>query len=338
MKLLVVGDVMLGRLVNEELRGRPPAHPWGDTLPLFEQADLRLCNLECAMTDAGTPWAWPSKAFHFGTDERNVRALLAARFDIVSLANNHILDYGEAGMTRTIELLDASAIGHAGAGSDFEQAAAPAERMVGSARVGVIAFTDNEPGWAAGRSTPGTFFVPLEGDDPEATPLLAAVRTARSRVDVLVVSAHWGPNWGDEPAPGHVRLGHALIDSGADIVFGHSGHIVRGVEIYRQRPILYCAGDFVDDYAVDPVERNDRSSIFMVEARRHGVDRILIYPTVIRDFQARRASGGEAIEILRRLQGLCQGLGTMARLDEQRAALEIEIAEGGSAPGAGDAR
>jgi poly-gamma-glutamate synthesis protein (capsule biosynthesis protein) len=134
------------------------------------------------------------------------------------------------------------------------------------------------------------------------------VRQAREQVDLLIVSAHWGPNWGDGPPPEQAPFAHALIDAGADLIFGHSGHVVRGVELYRERPILYCAGDFIDDYMVDPVERNDESCIFVPQMLPTSQQRLLglrLYPTMIDNCQARLADGEQAERIARKVGQLC---------------------------------
>lgn len=94
LKLLFVGDVMLGRLVNDVLRDEPPTYPWGDTWPFFREADWRACNLECVISDRGSPWTRTPKAFHFRSDAKNVAVLKAAGINAVPLANNHTLDYG----------------------------------------------------------------------------------------------------------------------------------------------------------------------------------------------------------------------------------------------------
>ena len=114
--LLLVGDVMLGRLVNEVLKVEPPAYPWGDTLPLFQQANVRLCNLECVISDGGTPWSATPKIFHFRSDAKNVAVLQAAHIDAVSLANNHILDFDVEGLLEMRHHLEHAGIHAAGAG------------------------------------------------------------------------------------------------------------------------------------------------------------------------------------------------------------------------------
>ena len=130
MKLVLVGDVMLGRLVNEELKRESPKLPWGDTLPIFKNADLRICNLECVLSDVGEPW--PNKTFHFRTDEKNIQTLLAAEIGMVSLANNHALDYGHEALLRMMKILGENAINYAGIGPNFLEAAEPAICRVNS--------------------------------------------------------------------------------------------------------------------------------------------------------------------------------------------------------------
>jgi poly-gamma-glutamate synthesis protein (capsule biosynthesis protein) len=115
MRVLIVGDVMLGRLVNQALASNPPGYPWGDTLPLFACADLRICNLECVLSDRGRPWSATNKVFHFRSDAKNVAVLDAAKIDVVSIANNHALDYEYEALTEMLEVLNRGGISHAGA-------------------------------------------------------------------------------------------------------------------------------------------------------------------------------------------------------------------------------
>jgi poly-gamma-glutamate capsule biosynthesis protein CapA/YwtB (metallophosphatase superfamily) len=325
MRLLFVGDVMLGRLVNAVLREQSPAYPWGDTLLLFHDADVRLCNLECVLSDGGTPWSATPKVFHFRSDAKNIEVLNAACMDAVSLANNHSLDFDYEGLFHTMGNLEAIGIQYAGAGTTIIQASAPAIWEVKGKKLGLIAFTDNEPGWEATEEQSGIFYVPIELTDKRSVKLLELVSKTRAMVDVLVVSAHWGPNWGDDPPAQQIPFAHALIEAGADVIFGHSGHVVRGIELYRGKPILYCTGDFIDDYAVDQVERNDQSFIFVVEMDGHMLSRLLLYPTVIEAFQARRAKDNERKAIVARMQRLCRKLNTATTWDEQAERLEVRV-------------
>lgn len=125
----------------------------------------------------------------------------------------------------------------------------------------------------------------------------------------------------------HSAFARALIDVGADLVFGHSGHVVRGIEIYRGRPILYCAGDFIDDYAVDPAERNDYSYLVSLEMAGCSLQSLRLYPTIIQDMQANLARGKEAEEIAAQVQHRCSRLGTATRWHSQAGYLECVLGE-----------
>jgi poly-gamma-glutamate synthesis protein (capsule biosynthesis protein) len=230
-------------------------------------------------------------------------------------------------MLDMLSLLDRAGIERAGAGINLEKAS----RLVGAARqpdhqrIGLLAFTDNEPAWAANHTHPGVWHVPIDLSDERAMHLLDTVRHASDAVDCLVVSAHWGPNWGYQPPPEHVAFGRALIDAGAHLVFGHSAHVVRGVEIYRDRLIVYSAGDFIDDYAVDESQRNDQSFVFVIQTEGRAIERLELYPTVIRDCQARLARGVEAEAIGAKMAKLCTRLGTAARWCVDRRCLEVQV-------------
>lgn len=321
MRLLFVGDVVLGRLVNETLRQEKPEYPWGDTLDIFSSCDFRVCNLECVISDIGEPWI--SKVFHFRSDAKNIRVLEKANINAVSLANNHVLDFGYEALLDMLNLLENWGVWYAGAGDNLANASAVVVEDVhyidktgkeGHMALGLMAFTDNEPQWEAAEERPGIYYVPIDLKDNKAEMLLKKVKEAKRSVDILVVSAHWGPNWGYRPLPEHSLFAKALIDAGADIIFGHSGHVFRGIEIYKEKPIIYCAGDFIDDYAVDKIERNDESFIYMIDIDKDTdkdkealiISKIKLYPTVIKNFQAVKAKEVEKVEITQKMEELCR--------------------------------
>ena len=325
MQIALLGDVMLGRLVNDRLKTADPAYPWGDTLPLLRQADITFANLECVLADHGTPA--PRKVYRFRSDAKNVESLRSAAIHVVSLANNHVLDFGVDALREMLAALDQHGILRAGAGMDLETARRPAVRRVGPHAVGFIAFTDNQPDWEATGRAPGIYYVPVEPGDRRVTDLLELVRRTKDRVQLLIVSAHWGGNWGSDVPPEHQRLARALIDAGADVVFGHSAHIFRGVGLYRNRPVVYSAGDFVDDYAVDPNERNDHSFVFLLDTRESVPSALRLYPTTITRMQTRLA-GRSAQQIAGRMQRLSAQLGTPSSWIEADNVLELQIGPG----------
>jgi poly-gamma-glutamate capsule biosynthesis protein CapA/YwtB (metallophosphatase superfamily) len=321
MRLILAGDVMLGRQVNAVLRDEPPAYPWGDTLPLLRAADFRFCNLECVIADQGTPWSATPKLFHFRSDAKNLQVLRAAQITAVSLANNHVLDFQEAALFEMLQLLDEQGVARAGAGHTLAEASQPALVEVQGSAVGLLAFTDNEPDWAATTEQPGVFYVPIDAQDQRARRLLEQIRHLKQRVAYLIISAHWGPNWGYLPPAAHPPFAHALIDAGADLVVGHSGHVFRGIELYQGRPIFYCLGDFIDDYAIDPQERNDQGCLVTLEIAANALSSFRLYPTIIEDCQVNLARGKEAHAVAAKLQRLSARFKTGLAWDEAEGAL-----------------
>ncbi len=264
-----------------------------------------------------------------GQAARNVAVLKAAGVDAVSNANNHSLDFGPDAMLDMLRRLDQAGIAHAGAGSNMAEADQAALSMTRSGtRIALLACTDNEPRWAAGEHAPGLHYVACDPDHPAAQALVAQVRRLRSLADIVIVSTHWGGNWGWLPPFEHRMLGRALIQAGADVVFGHSCHLFRGIEVVGRGVIIYSAGDFVDDYAVDEVERNDWSFLFALDVVGGRVVRLRLRPTVIRDLQAWLAGDSVAQQIIGRMCELCRELGTRAETDEGELVIQVRDGSG----------
>jgi poly-gamma-glutamate capsule biosynthesis protein CapA/YwtB (metallophosphatase superfamily) len=319
--LALMGDVMLGRGVNEALRGMRPEEPWGDVLPLLDDADLRIINLECAITEHRRPWGRTPKVFHFRADPPVVESLRAAGIDACSLANNHTLDFEERGLLDTMAYLERADIRYAGAGHNREEAARPA--LLGANRVALLAFTDNEPAFAAGPDSPGTNYQPVALEPGSLDRVEAAVAEARDAgAQIVIFSNHWGPNMLERPSALFRRFARAVVDRGVDIYYGHSAHVFQGVELYRGRPILYDTGDFIDDYAVDPHLRNDRSFLFRITAGDGGFARLELVPVVLSYARVDLATGDEREAILHRMEHLSSEMGTNLVREGDRLALE----------------
>jgi poly-gamma-glutamate capsule biosynthesis protein CapA/YwtB (metallophosphatase superfamily) len=309
--LALAGDVMLGRGVNETLGTVRPEEPWGDTLPLLLSADLRIINLECAVTEHRRPWSRTPKVFHFRAGPMAVEVLRAARIDACSLANNHTLDFEEEGLLDTLRHLEDAGIRYAGAGRDLEEAARPTLLDVRPGRVALVAFTDNEPPFAAGPDKPGTNYLPVSMEPGVLRRVEEAVGAAREAgAEIVLFSNHWGPNMVERPREAFRRFARAVVDRGADAYYGHSAHVFQGVEIYRGKPILYDTGDFIDDYAVDPVLRNDRSFLFRVSIDGGELRRLELYPVTLPYARVELARGAEREAILDRMVALSAEMGT----------------------------
>jgi poly-gamma-glutamate synthesis protein (capsule biosynthesis protein) len=315
MQIALTGDVMLGRLVDQYVIQNQSIKPdkiWSDVLPLLLKADRRLINLECVISSRGREWQPDSKAFHFRAQPRAIDFLRAARIDCVSLANNHVLDYGTDALIECLALLDRAGIKRTGAGASLMEAITPAILDMPQGRLGVVSVTDNESEWEAGEKKPGTHYIAYDAKglaEPYRSRLAQALKQARRQADLVMVSAHVGPNWGP-PSVAMRALAHQIIDLGAELYWGHSNHTPQGIEIHKGKAILYSAGDFIDDYAVDPTERNDLSFLFIVELERGRIARIVLHPLCIEDLYVRLAKDQEIAFLQRTMQAKCASFGS----------------------------
>ena len=325
--LALTGDVMLGRLVNDRLTRMQPEQVWGDVLPHLAQADLRIINLECALTTHLQPWSRTWKMFHFRADPGAVRVLQIAHIDACTLANNHTLDHEEQGLRDTLHVLDAAGIRHAGAGVNAEEAAAPAmiearlPEQAGAApcRVALLSCTDNEPFFAAGADHPGTNYLEVSLDEATLARIAGSIALARAQgADLVVFSNHWGANFVERPSSEFRSFARRVIELGADIYHGHSAHICQGIEIYRGKPILYDTGNFIDDYAVHPQLRNDRSFLFKLMFEHGKLCRIELLPVSLSVAHVALARGEEFEAIGAHMEMLCAEFGTrLMRRDDR---------------------
>ena len=225
---------------------------WGDALAELERIspDARIINLETSVTRSEDYWRDKEVLYRMSPD--NVGCLTAARIDVCVLANNHVLDYGYAGLLETLDTLRRAGLGTTGAGRDLAEARQPAAvELPRTGTLHVFAFATESSGvprsWAAGEKRAG---VELLSDlsEARAAEVGERMRRVKRRGDIAIASVHWGGNWGYQvPAP-HVRFAHTLIDAGVDVIHGHSSHHVRPIEVYRKKLILYGCGDFIDDY------------------------------------------------------------------------------------------
>lgn len=304
----IAGDVMIGRLVNDCLNEVPLTYLWGDLLPLFKGCDLNLINLEAALTKSQEK---VPKVFNFKADPNKVLALIDASIHLVNLANNHVLDYSEKGLLETLETLDRAHILHVGAGKNAHEAKQPVIVSRQGIRIGILGCTDNEPSWIATQNQPGIRYI--EVGDLKA--IEEDITKLRSQVDLLILSMHWGPNMRERPPAYFTDFAHRLIESGVDIIHGHSAHIFQGVEVYKEKLILYDTGDFVDDYYVDPYLRNDRSFFFVIEADKQGMLNLRLVPVLISNCQVNHAQGKDANETLLRMKRLSEEMKTVLTIE-----------------------
>jgi len=288
----ITGDVMLGRLVNEKITESGYLYPWGDMLGLLRETDINIINLETTLT---TSTKKAPKVFNFKAEPDKVQSLVEAKIDVCNLANNHILDFYKEGLIETISTLDKAGIKHVGAGIDRWQA-----------REAVIIQKKNI---SVTPKKAGTSYVRV-GDIRKVK---KEIRRVRDEVDILVLTIHWGPNKRQRPTKEFQNFAHKVIDAGVDIFHGHSAHIFQGIEVYKDKLILYDTGDFVDDYRVDPMLRNDQSLLYLVEVDKEGIQKVELVPVLISRMQVNKAAGRDYREIVERIKELSGEFGTTVR-------------------------
>ncbi|MDX1675000.1 MAG: CapA family protein [Longimicrobiales bacterium] len=225
---------------------------WGDALAELGRVspDARIINLETAVTTSDAPW--PGKGIHYRMHPGNVPVLTAAGIDVCVLGNNHVMDWGRPGLVETLGSLRGRDLRTAGAGIDAADARRPAVVETAAGRVRVHSYGLPGAGvpraWEATATEPGVNLLSEPGA-AEAERVITEVEAHRRPGDRVVVSIHWGPNWGYAVPDAHRRFAHRLIDSGAvDAIHGHSSHHPKRIEVHRGRPILYGAGDLLNDY------------------------------------------------------------------------------------------
>ena len=297
-----VGDMMLGRRVDAAAATMPPDSFLGDTLPVLNRANAVFANLESPITESTRAWRDGHKAFRFRAGPRAIDILKAANVRFVNLANNHMGDYGDAGLLDTLRHLDGAGIARAGAGRDSADAMRPALFDIGGVTVGAIAITDNMAEFAARPDRAGTNHVRIGSDHVTLGMIQSQVRKLRAAgATIVVLSAHWGPNLRPWPSRRFKRFARAAIDLGVDVFHGHSAHLLQGFEIRDHGLILYDTGNFLDDYWTFPFIRTDRSSIFVVEFGPNGFERVRIVPVALQQCRVRLAQGRSGRAIVAKL-------------------------------------
>jgi poly-gamma-glutamate synthesis protein (capsule biosynthesis protein) len=308
------------------------AYPWGDALEELERAapDARIVNLETAVTRSED--AEP-KGINYRMHPDNVPCLTAAKIDCCVLANNHVLDWGRAGLEETLSALRHAGIRHAGAGHNLADAQAPAVlELPEKGRVLVFGFGTESSGvsrhWRATDRTPGVNVL-TDLTEQEVRRVAEHVQAWKRSGDVVVASIHWGENWGYDVPREQARFAHRLIDSAAvDVVHGHSSHHPKGIEVYRNKPILYGCGDFINDYeGIGGYEeyRDDLTLMYFVTLDRTAgrLVRLEMIPMQMRRFRLRRTTPDDAQWLRDTLDRECARRGVKVRLaDGQRLSLD----------------
>jgi poly-gamma-glutamate capsule biosynthesis protein CapA/YwtB (metallophosphatase superfamily) len=247
------GDTLLTRRVN------PSANPFAQIRPALATADLAILNLETALTTRGLP---QTKSFVFRSTPSFARRMADAGIDVVSVANNHTLDYGTVGLTDTLRNLAEAQVRATGAGENLQEALRPAFVRIGdtspSVCVAVLGASQIIPSgaWIARATRPGIAAAGAHRINADTGRVLAAVRAAAEVSDVVVVVMHWGIEGAPCPEPVQRKLGVLLRDAGATVVLGAHPHILQpivtdtarsGKRVNTKGLIAYSLGNFIWD-------------------------------------------------------------------------------------------
>ncbi|MHC4457943.1 MAG: CapA family protein [Planctomycetota bacterium] len=278
---------------------------WGDALGELDRVapDVRIINLETSITKSND--YWKNKGIHYRMHPQNIPSLTTAKIDVCSLANNHVLDWGYTGLRETLESLNKENINSAGAGRNSHEAMAPAVITInGKGRVMVLSFGLTTSGiplnWAATEKRPGVYLLRDMNNDT-IRHIRNNVKGVKHKGDIVVASIHWGSNWGYRVSREQTLFAHQLIDeAGIDIIHGHSSHHVKGIEVYKEKIILYGCGDFINDYeGIGGYEefRADLSLMYFatVDSSTGKLLGLQMTPTQIRRFKVTRASSVDAL-------------------------------------------
>lgn len=361
MKLFLCGDVMTGRGIDQILPqpGDPglyegyvksaqdyvalaedvsgpipsrvaPDYVWGDALAEIaaREPDARIVNLETAVTARGMP---DPKGINYRMHPANTACLTAAGIDCCVLANNHVGDWGAAGMADTLDALESAGLSVAGAGRDAGLAAQPAIIETPSGRLLVFGIATPSSGvpasWAATPDRAGVNFL-ADFSDAAFRRVAEDVHAWRRPGDTVVASIHWGPNWGYDVPVAHRRFARRLAEeAGADIVHGHSSHHPMGAELHDGRPALYGCGDFINDYEGISGHEDFRAELTLAwmldfDTAAHRLRGLEMVPFRLRKFRLERARGGDARWLAETMDRECRRFGVRVGLtDDETLAL-----------------
>lgn len=307
---------------------KPVSYPyiWGDVLDELERGspDLRIINLETTVTTSDDYWR--GKGINYRMHPTNIPTITAAKVDLCVLANNNVLDWGYPGLIETVETLKKAKIRSVGAGRNREEAEAPAVfEIQGKGRVIVFSLGSPTSGiplsWAASEDKPGVSLLKDLSDDTVRS-IEGKVRRVKHQGDIVIASIHWGSNWGYAIPPEQIGFAHNLIDlAEIDLIYGHSSHHVKAIEVHGGKPILYSCGDFLDDYeGISGHEefRDDLGLTYFVSMNplTGNLVRLQMTPTRIRNFKVNLASRSDALWLRDTLNREGTAFGTRVDLEQ----------------------
>jgi hypothetical protein len=302
--ILFVGDILLANEAERQIHNKGVDYPFWKIKEELLKYDFIVANLESPITERGIPVT--KKPYIFRIKPEDAVCLKDLKIDAVSIANNHLMDYSVPGMEDTITTLDGLNIRHTGGGKDLSEARRPALLKYRDTNIVILSYCNRPPAdYYASDSGPG--IAPLDTqmikDDIQAFKL---------KDNIVVISLHWGIEQTHVPQKDQVDTAHSIIDAGADAVIGHHPHWPQGIEIYKNRPIVYSLGNFINGY-INPIERDNIAVGLYYSGST--LERIRVVPLAGRNrqikFQPYILTGWQANGFLGLIRGLSQKFKTV---------------------------
>jgi poly-gamma-glutamate synthesis protein (capsule biosynthesis protein) len=237
-RIVITGDVHLGGgRVREYARQKDVDRLFGEFLPLLRSADLAVTNLESPVISGGTPI--PKTGPNLKSPPDTLQVLKEAGFDLVTLANNHIMDYGEEGLDSTLNACKSAGLESVGAGLSELTANQPYSAEINGLTISILNIAENEFGTSQNGEPGGHAMDPVQN--------YYAIRQAKEEADRVIVIVHGGHEHYELPSPRMKKTYRFYADAGADAVIGHHTHCISGYERYNSVPIVYSLGNFLFD-------------------------------------------------------------------------------------------
>ena len=317
LSLIAVGDIMLGGRTRRRIREHGRDYPFSAVLPILQRAPIVLGNLEGPLAQKAQK---QNRNFSYRVKPKVATSVLRAGINVVTLANNHLVDCGREGVLETLEALAAAGVTPLGAAANQNAAHEPVIREAGGVRIGLLGYywnrrcaaTANLPGSAMG------VFEELETD----------IRQLRTRVDRVVVTFHWGRPYNPEPSPRARVKARFAIDCGAHAIVGHHPHIIQAFEVYRRCPIFYSIGNFAFGSG------NSRAEGLMLGFRFEEARTLVnVYPLYVKNrdprvnYQPKLVRGEAAERMLRRLIEISSRSGGRLKIERGTGKLDLPFCE-----------
>lgn len=294
--ILFTGDILLSRGVEAKLIEYGYEYPYANVKQLLKEADITFGNLECPITDEDIP-AFKDENLLFKGDYQNAGALKNAGYDILNLANNHVMDYGMQGLEDTVKVLDSQGMHSLGTGSRVQKPVIIETRGI---RIGFLGYCGVPSSMDQNAGTDYGVWNINEKSIKEG------IKRIRSMCDLLVVSMHWGNEYDFYPNKIQKKYAHLAVDCGADLVVGHHPHVLQGMEIYNGKYILYSLGNFVFDRQIQ--NGTDEAAVLAVTIDSTGIKYVKILPVTIKDCRPSLVEGKDKEYILERFKLYSEGM------------------------------